>query len=60
MKKLDIFEDQYNGEEVSCMEIDVAEALYEDTNPVIKKIPRTEEMFFDGVFTVKITWEAFE
>lgn len=56
MKKLTIFEKEYDGESVYDVDRDVSEAFQGDFNPIVKQIPRDEHGFQQGVFEVTITW----
>lgn len=56
MKKLTIFEKEYDGESVYDVDRDVSEAFLEDFNPLVKQIPSDEHGFQQGVFEVTITW----
>lgn len=61
MKK-QVFEKSYDGESIVDVNRDVHEAFDERFNPVVKDIPEMPNFpgFWDGKFTVTVTWEPNE
>lgn len=53
---LTIFNKEYDGESIYDLDRDVAEAMIEDYNPLLKDVPFDENGFQQGRFTVSITW----
>jgi len=54
-KQITIFEKRYSEEMFCDLERDILEAISEDYNPIMKKVPSDE-----GVFKVIITWTPEE
>jgi hypothetical protein len=50
-KQITIFEKRYSEEMFCDLERDILEAISEDYNPIMKKVPSNE-----GIFKVIITW----
>ena len=50
-KQITIFEKRYSEEMFCDLERDILEAISEDYNPIMKKVPSNE-----GIFKVNITW----
>lgn len=51
-----LFEKDYDAESLCDLGRDVEEAVTEDFNPEIPKIPVDEHGFQTGIFKVKIEW----
>lgn len=56
MKKLTVFEKEYDGESLYDLDRDIAEAIDERFNPTVKNIPQDEHGFQLGTFKVTVTW----
>ena len=54
-KQITIFEKRYSEETLCDLERDILEAISEDYNLIMKKVPSDE-----GVFKVIITWTSGE
>lgn len=57
-----LFEKKYDGEDLYDLSRDISEAIDEDYNPLIKKIPPMKDFedFPSGTFTVSIVWTPDE
>ena len=52
-----LFEKDYDYESLYDLSRDLAEASDETFNPVMAELPKDENGFIEGTFTVKIEWK---
>lgn len=51
-----LFEKRYDAESLYDLSRDIAEALEEDYNPILKTLPKDRHGFICGEFKVTIEW----
>lgn len=51
-----IFEKKYDSESLYDLDRDISEAISEDYNPKMSRLPQDEHGFHKGTFTVSIVW----
>lgn len=55
--RVEIFNEEYDGESIVDLQRDIAEALDSRFNDVMKVIPKDEHGFTEVVYNVIITWK---